>query len=153
MKTNVFVKQIKMQKDVEAYLKSRIVKTYIPIEDKIAACNAIVSATSHTNFENVEVYKRNSPAQFINFALLIIAKYTDIEIDFENTVGEFNALDEFDLINQILAAIPQREYNTWSRILEMANDDLFENERSLAAIVEGIGAMGSELSKLLQAQE
>lgn len=146
MTTDFLIKQLKMQKNEDEYLHSRITKTYIPYEEKVALCKAIVNGTTHVNVDGETLYQKNTPAQFVNYALTLISRYTDIEIDFDNVLVEYNRLDEQDLINKLISIIPEREYASWNRIMQMTNDDAYDNERSIASMLEVILQMISTIA-------
>lgn len=136
MNVDFFIKQIAMNKDKETYVASRLVKQYIPYEEKQAACENIVRTTSIVKSENGEFYRRNTPACDLLFNLTLIDKYFDIEIDFGNVLKEYNALEEKDYITLLLRAIPEREYIVWQKMFSMVANDYMENERSLVSYLE-----------------
>ena len=132
MNVDFFIKQIAMNKDKEAYVTSKLVKTYIPYEEKQAACENIIRTTSTVKGDNGEVFfRRNTPACDLLFNLTLIDKYFEIDIDFGNALNEYNALEEKDYITLLLRAIPEREYVAWQKMFSMVANDYMENERSL----------------------
>ena len=137
MNVEFFVKQIAMNKDKEGYVKSKLVKEYIPYEEKQASCENIVKTTSLVSGEDGEsFYRRNTPACDLLFNLILIDKYFDIEIDFGNALKEYNALEEKDYITLLLRAIPEREYIAWQKMFGMVASDYMENERSLVSYLD-----------------
>ena len=137
MNVDFFIKQIAMNKDKEAYVTGKLVKDYIPYEEKQATCENIVKTTSLVKGENGEsFYRRNTPACDLLFNLTLIDKYFDIEIDFGNALKEYNALEEKDYITLLLRAIPEREYIAWQKMFSMVANDYMENERSLVSYLD-----------------
>ena len=130
MNVEFFVKQIAMNKDKEGYVKKRIKTLYIPYEEKVATCENIINATSY-----IEIYKRNTPSRAVFFSLTLIDKYTDIDIDFKNVLKDYNILDENNLIELIIKSLPAKEVSSWRTLLEMIDDDLMVNERSLISFL------------------
>ena len=135
MNVDVFVKQIKMNKDRETYIQQRIIKDYIPYEEKIARCEQIINVSSYIDVGDHKIYRINTPIRFLLTALTIINEYTDIDISFDDDqfVKEYNLLDANGLIDELLKAIPKHEHETWMMLLTMIDDDKHENERSLIA--------------------
>lgn len=134
MKISLFVKQIKLHaKDEEQYLHERIKKTYVPYEQKVAHCENLIKASSVAPDGS---YRRNTPAQFMMFIMRLIAEYTDLEVDKDDLLGEYDRLDENNLTGKLVAMIPEHEYVTWNTLIKMAEDDYYENERSLTAFLD-----------------
>ena len=137
MNVEFFVKQIAMNKDKEKYLTQRLVKKYVPYEEKISICENIIKNTSVVKDEETgEVfYKRNTPACNLMFNLSLINLYYDIEINFEHTLKDYNALEELGYIDLLLKNIPVEEYTRWQHIIGMIAEDYMENERSMVAFL------------------
>ncbi len=137
MNVDFFIKQIAMNKDKEKYVTSKLVKNYIPYEEKQATCESIIKTTSLVKGENGEsFYRRNTPACDLLFNLTLIDKYFDIEIDFGNALKEYNALEEKDYTTLLLKAVPEREYIAWQKMFSMVASDYMENERSLVSYLD-----------------
>ena len=136
MNVDFFVKQIAMNKEKEEYVKSKLIKQYVPYEEKQAACENIIKTTSFVNTEVGELYKRNTPACDLLFNLILIDKYFDIEIDFNNALKEYNTLEEKNYITLLLRIIPEREYISWQKMFGMVANDYMENNRSLVSYFE-----------------
>lgn len=148
MTTDFFIKQLKTQKDEDRYLAERIVRKYVPYEDKVATCSSIVNACSHVTVDGTVVYQKNTPVKYLNFKLVMISKYTDIEIDFNNVVDEYNKLDELELIDEVISFIPKHERLTFEKILDATQCDLDENERSLASIINDTALALQKIAQL-----
>ena len=131
MKIDEFIEKYKTSNDGNVFLEKHIKKQYIPYSEKIADCSGIIKAT--TEFDGV--FKINTPAQFMMFAIQIITRYTDIEKD-ENVLKMFETLDELDLINAIFSKIPEREMTSYNTILHMVLDDYMENNRNIISFIE-----------------
>ena len=153
MNTEFFVKQIAMNKDKENYLREKLTAAYIPYEDKVASCENIIRNTSFIKDEasGETFYKRNSPACTLFFNLTLIDKYYDIDIDFNNTLADYNRLQEKGYIDLLLKNIPEGEYIEWQNILNMVAGDFMENERSLVSFLETrFGAMNKSLASIAE---
>ena len=109
---------------------------YVKYEEKIGICTSIIENTSYTKVGEDKVYNRKTPAQYLQFSLQMINLYTDIEIDFNNALEDFNLLDRYDAIDYLMAAIPEAEFNKFQILLDMIKDDAYENNRSFVGYID-----------------
>ena len=146
MKINEFIRKYNAAKDKEKYLSGCIKKNHIPYHEKVSDCQRIINATTESN----GLFKINTPAQFMIFTVNIISKYADIEYD--DALEMFEKLDELNLIDSIIAHIPEREYTTYNTILNMVQDDYMENNRNLISFMETkVKALGLSIDTILDA--
>ena len=132
-----FIAQYKVASDKEKFLEERIKVKYIPYNEKIVLCKAVVKNTMHTTINNKEIFLLDSPGEFLFFHLMLIKKYTDIDIDMkDNPLVVYDSLDELGLIDALIGSIPDSEYIKFKTILDMVKDDTYENERSLVSFLE-----------------
>ena len=145
MNVDFFIKQIEMNKDKDKYVDEKVmIVKYIPYEEKNAKCESIVKSTSVVRDETtgIEIYKRNTPAFNVFYNMTLISLYTNIEVDFEHILKDYNVLEEKGYIDLLLSHIPQKEYTAWNRMCQMVMDDYMENNRSLVAYLDNkLGAM------------
>lgn len=135
MTVKEFVNKCKINKDIEKYIEDRIKIKYLPYSTKIAIGERILNATCYTNTEP-NLFKINTPMRKMLFMLSMINEYTDIDIDWNNSLSEFDALSENAYIGIILSKIEETELNLCSSILEMMLDDLLSNERDLVSYID-----------------
>lgn len=109
---------------------------YIPYQEKIGTCISIVKNTNYAKVGEDMVYNRNTPAQYVQFAMTMINLYTDIDIDFSNILDCFNALDKYDAIDALMSAIPQNEFTKFRTLLDMVQDDEYENNRNMTSYID-----------------
>ena len=120
-----------------AYVQARIVKKYVPFEEKIAICKGILDATKYVTVDGKKTFHSNSPSKYMNYVMRTIAAYTDLEIGKTgNVLGEFNMLEEADLTNVIIGNINPSETERMKAILKMMEADIDTNERALTAFIE-----------------
>jgi len=147
MKVDEYIRKYTSAKDKDKFLVDSIIKQYIPYSSKIADCSGIIKASSELD----GVYKINTPAQFMMFMIQLISRYTEIEKE-DDILGEFEKLDELNLINAIISKIPEREYSSYNTILNMVQDDYIENNRSLISFIETkVKALGLSMDAVLEA--
>lgn len=132
MKIDTFIKEYNESTNKDSYLKQIITTSYIKYSDKIDDCNKIVKVT----LEREGIFKINTPARYMLFMVNLITRYTMLEYDNDDIVGFFETLDKNNLINKLLEYIPEREYKSYSTILEMCQDDYMENNRSLVGYID-----------------
>ena len=145
MKIDEYIRKYNSAKDKDKFLENSITTQYVPYHEKIADCDRIIRATMETD----GIFRINTPVQFMIFMIQLIIRYTDIEQS-ENMLEMFEKLDELNLINAIIAKIPEREYTSYNTILNMVQDDYMENNRSLLSYIETkVKALGLSLDTLL----
>ena len=89
------------------------------------------------------------------FMLRVIANYTDVEFEEgADALAAFNAFSESGLLEPIVLAIPQKEYDTFNTVLQMCKDDEMENYRSLAGFFDTkVDALMMTMNALAEATE
>lgn len=137
MTVKEFVEKYVNSTDVEKTCAKHVIKDkYVPYEEKIATCLNIVKKTNYIESEGIKIYNRNTPAQYVQFSMTIINLYTDIEINFENILADFNMLDKVSAIDTLLSAISESEYTKFRTLLEMIQDDEYENNRNMTSYID-----------------
>lgn len=135
MTVKEFINKCKTSKDTEKFIEDRIIIKYLPYATKIYLGERILKATCYTNTEP-NLFKINTPMRKMLFMLSMVNEYTDIDIDWSNSVDEFDMLSESAYIGIILNKIGDTEINYCSSILEMMLDDLMTNERDLVSYID-----------------
>ena len=137
---DMFVKTYKANakakdKTFEEFINKHITTKYISYINKVAYCDSIVKATCHIKDGDREIIKVNSPNRYMFFTMKLIQLYTDININDDNVVGDYDSLNEIGAINVLMAAIPESEYTEFSTLLNMRMDDFYDNEYSINALL------------------
>lgn len=136
MTVKEFVKKYNSLQNKSVAIKDLKVKSYIPFEQKIDLCQMIIDNTCYRNFNGKKEYFVNSPARYMFFCLALINAYTSINVDYKNGLEDFNQLDENGLIDEIIFhQIPETEYKMMDVIMKMKMEDVYENERSMIAVL------------------
>lgn len=138
-----------------SFIKKHIVNDYLPYQKKIAEAKKIVNFSCYENINGKKVYMQNSPLAYMLFAICIIQDYTDITWDTEKeSVDVFNEFDKIGALDDIIAAIPKKEYESFSAVLKMTRDDEYENFRSIVGYLDtkadAVGLMLKELTDILE---
>lgn len=110
---------------------------YVPYEMKITICEKIIEKSYYkkSKQDNIEKIHVNSPAKYMLYCLWLVKQYTYIEMDFSNSLEEFNLLNEHDLLNNIIKKIPEKEHREFQMILEMIENDTMQNEYEMHAFI------------------
>lgn len=121
------------------FIRSCIKNIYIPYATKIDICNKLIETTSRKeNINGEKMFCQKTPAKYMLLRLTLINLYTEIEVDMENGLSEFDLLEENDLTEDIICKIPAKEADRFANIISMIEKDCYENERTVFAIVSNI---------------
>lgn len=120
----------------EDLIKKAMNPHYVSYEMKITICEKIVENSYYKkNNDGIKKLHIDSPAQYMGYCLWLIKTYTNIEINFENSLDEFNKLNECGLLDVILSSIPENEYKEFNIILDMVRNDVLQNEYETHAFI------------------
>lgn len=125
---------------IKASLIKDIIKShYVSYEMKITICEKIVENSYYITLEKngtkIKKFHSNSPIRYMLYCLNLIKYYTYIDVDFSNSLEEFNLLNKFDLFNIIYNEIPEREFKEFGMILDMVENDVVQNEYETHAFI------------------
>lgn len=137
------------ERQKEAYLKSLVVTDYVPFEMKVALTQDIVQ---RTHMENGKVFVRTPLCEAL-FMMMLLREYTNIKLDKDNTMDDFNMLNKYSLIDLILMsnAIPEAEVSEFQTILDMLKVDFMTNNcRIYSVINNGIDRVSDIVNALFQ---
>lgn len=135
-------KKLTTPEEIEQFVESHIVTKYVNYNVKLANIKQIVELGNHTDIPAIDsddtkkVFKRNTPLMYLWMELRLLENYTDITIPEDEILTAYDALSEIGAINVLLSSIPEIELKRWQRIFEMANDDVYTNERDIASFFE-----------------
>lgn len=132
----------------EEYLKAAIkVRPYVGYGTKVFLANTIINTTC---LKDGRVHI-DSCKKYLLYVFSLIDTYTNIEVDSKNWLLQYDRLDSLNLIEPILALIPEKEVVTFKTILDMKLDDLMTNRYGVHAYVdeqmERFNAIAPEIGK------
>ena len=122
-------------KTFEEFIKKHITTEYVDYVTKVVYCKNIVKASCYIKDGDREFIKINSEKRYLFFVMRLIELYTDIEIDEDNVVSEYDKLNKIGAIDVLMSAIPEKEYTEFSTLLNMEMDDFRDNEYSITALL------------------
>ena len=136
MKIDIFLKFFD-QKQAEGekynFIKSHVKDVYIPIEKKVKIANSIIdkSFTIECDEEKCIIHV-DSVTKYIATCMALFDAYTDIErINKNNSISDFDKLNERKIFDYIIDDIDQRELKEFNMVIQMVTDDLFTNKYSI----------------------
>ena len=137
---DMFVKTYKANskakdKTFEDFINKHITTQYVDFMTKYVYCDDIVDSTCHIKDGERKIIKINNANRYLFFVMRLIQLYTDIDLDEENIVSEYDKLNEVGAISTLIAAIPKSEYSEFSTLLNMKMDDFRDNEYSLTGFL------------------
>ena len=124
--------RLKKEYDFSQHIKTK----YVPYTEKLALVNGIINSTSYDEVNGINYYKRNTNALTFVFTIKLIEYYTDITIDTENLVQDYDTLMMNGLMDGLMKKIPPEEISILRGMIDMARDDLEINTRSLVSFLE-----------------
>lgn len=116
-------------------LESKMNKKYVPFLTKVDECGRVIKLSSYKEVDDKKIYWKNTANQYFLFVLALIRNYFDIQFD-ENIVENFDQLNESGVIEKVIKVIGDKEYQEWQTILSMTENDEYENNASMRAVIE-----------------
>ena len=127
------------------------VKPYISVARKIEVIGNLLASIHFSNNK----FQINTPFVHLMLPLVVIDEYTNIDINFENVIEDYDALCEQDLIGKLIEKIKPKEVQEFTVLLEESQSDMLLNNASpqsyITENVEKFSAIvGTLLSPILE---
>mgnify|MGYP003293055073 CR=1 FL=1 len=111
--------------DKAKFLKSNLkTEKYMPYADKLTRAENIVKSSSYAMIKEDGKLKQtdrialNSPMRYILFVMTVVDKYTNIEVNFNNIMPDFDALNFNSLIEIIFEKIGDKETAEFNTVVD-----------------------------------
>ena len=121
------------------FIKNMMNSNYVPYEMKITICERIVEKsyykTSEKNGIKVKKLHVDSTVKYMLYCLNLVRQYTNIDIDFKNSLEEFNLLNGCGVLDAIYSEIQEKELKEFRMILDMVENDVIQNEYETHAFI------------------
>ena len=121
--------------DKAKFLKSKLkTEKYIPYADKLTLAENIVKHSSYAmvkedgKLRQTDKIALNSPMRYILFVMTVVDKYTNIEVNFNNIMPDFDALNFNSLIEVIFEKVGDKETAEFNTVVEMVLNDFMANK-------------------------
>ena len=113
-------------------------KPYVGVAEKIALAEKVTNAGTreHDKDGNVIGFKINSLTKYILHIMGIIELYTDLTVDYNNVLSEYDALKSNGYIEAILQQIGESEITECQFFLDMLWSDAIQNTFSTHAFIK-----------------
>lgn len=157
-----FIDEYNVANDKAKYVQKHMLNSYVPYEDKVSECRKIIDITSHkmvtVNDQEHKIYWNNTPMQHMFYILTLISLYTDIEWtkdsgDSNENLKVYNELSKNGSIYTIISLITPFEKQSFDTVLNMVEEDTYENERSIPSYLDTkIDALELMLTSVLNNQ-
>ena len=127
----------KQMNDIEKtkFLKSKLkTEKYMPYADKLTIAENIVKHSSYATVKEdgklrqTDKIALNSPMRYILFVMTVVDKYTNIEVNFQNIMPDFDALNFNSLIEVIFEKVGDKETAEFNTVVEMVLNDFMANK-------------------------
>ena len=94
---------------------------YIPYEQKLDMCKSIINATTNTDLDEFEI---DSCLRNVFYKMTLINLYTNIDIDFDHIIDEYDMLESRNLTDDIIHLIALEELRRFDMLMECLLSDL-----------------------------
>lgn len=139
---------------ISSYLK---VKPYVNFLDKVALANRVVKRSVYDLDENGIPVSINvkSDVKYLLHVMGMIELYTDLEVNYENILEDYDLLNQSGLLVEIVKLIGDKEVGECQMLLDMKFADEMQNKLSTEAFisnqVDRFGVLaGTVLSPILE---
>lgn len=135
MKLDTFLKLYNVRKNAEereTLVKEHITNTHVSYTDKCDRAELIARSSYYVkekdeNGVEQKKFHQNSAAKYMLYSLAVVDMFTDIDVDFKNSVEFFEKING-EILDYIVLNVNERELNEFRMLLEFACDDLIANE-------------------------
>ena len=135
MEKNVHYDDLRLEEEVGTTIvkingKDIKVLSYLPIDKKSQLINITLQESINSDTKMLDKMKVEA-----NFNIGLIVLYTDLSLNTNNTYGMYDLLERNNVIDTIVQAIPEDEYNTLTTFLEEAIEDYDKYKISIPGMI------------------
>lgn len=128
IKVKEFVKALKNRSSDDArrvYLEGTLaIKEYERYEVVCTICDQIVAASYFTADGQ---FKVDSCKKYLLYVSALLSTYTNIVMDKDDSLGDFNLLQKYGLVDVIISYIPEAQVAVFDSVLNMKSNDVMTN--------------------------
>lgn len=115
------------------YVQSLIIQDkYVDYLVKVKYAQDIITISSLDNNGKI---KFNSSKKYMLYVSAILNLYTKIDISSKESVKDFDMLDKYNLIDEILDTVPQDELSKFDTVMKMCTDDFIANNYEIHSFI------------------
>lgn len=126
MNVKEFITDYKKANDKERFFDKHVTRTYVGYEEKINSCERIIK---HSCFNDKGEFEINTPTRCLLLAITLVQAYLDVEVDMNNVLSEFDLLEEYNIVAQLVEIIP--DVQMYRSVLKSMMDDVIRKETSI----------------------
>ena len=130
MKLETFITNYMTDGSKDKYVKGVMRADYIPYAEKCSDCQRIANVCHYKDIDGVRRFSMNSPARAMMFALVLVQKYTKIDIEFN--ADTYDELQKCGALGAIVGLIPDAEYQEYNTVMHMVEDDAVMTETNVS---------------------
>lgn len=127
-------KKAKIDKAKSDLIKKHVKATYVPYETKIAESKNILNFCC---YDKDGKFRIDSTLRYVLFIKVVVMLYTDLEWNAENFMIQFDLLEQYKIVEEILKEIGD-DVQSFETVLAMVYDDIVTNERSVLSRIESL---------------
>lgn len=135
MKLDTFLKLYSVRKNAEereALVREHITNTHVSYTDKCDRAELIARSSYYVkekdeNGVEQKRFHQNSAAKYMLYSLAVVDMFTDIDVDFKNSVDFFEKING-EILDYIVLNVNERELKEFRMLMDFACDDLLTNE-------------------------
>lgn len=131
MNVERFIEEFNIAKKKENYVMEHINNIYIPYLEKSTWCKKIITISTEKFLDDKKIYSSDTVTRHLFYIMTLVNLYTNIDVDFNKISEQYDLLAENGILKIIISLIPSDEREEFDMILEMMQDDFYENYRSI----------------------
>lgn len=131
MKVSEFVEGYGKSTSKDSYVKRHIKRKYLPYVEKIVNAQQIVNNSMYNDGK----FEPNTPKRHMLYIIKVVQLYTDLDINMDNLLGDFDAIVENGVADAIMKHIAE-DLVVFESVLNMVVDDVFDKERNYQGYIE-----------------
>lgn len=124
----------KLDKAKADIVSKHVKATYVPYETKVAEAKNILNFCC---YDKDGKFRIDSTLRYVLFIKVVVTLYTDLEWNAENFMIQFDLMEQYKIIDEILKEIGD-DVQSFETVLAMVYDDIVTNERSLLSRIESL---------------
>lgn len=130
-----FVDGYTKSKNKALYLKKLEIVDYVSYGQKAFLADKIIKSSSYDENGYVRI---NSPSRYLIFVYTILKTYTNLDLESESMLEDFDLLNKHGIVDEIFALVPEKEINEFNKVLSMTYDDFITNHYEIHGFIQEV---------------
>lgn len=121
-----FVEKYDEASNQQSLLNKCVVNKYVPFAEKIGKVDALIESTLYN--KETKTINANSAARYVLYQMMLVDCYTDIRINFDKVIDEYDMLNSRRITDAIIGSlIPPEEIKEFSFLVDVKVNDINTN--------------------------